>query len=480
MSQKVKKIFASLLIIGSVSWPWLGVRASFDPNFIISDQDILNYNSMSLSEIEQFLRAKGSFLVNYRAPDPEGNLIPAPQIIYNRAQTNKISPKFILVLLQKEQSLVEDANPTQRQLDWATGYGCPDGGRCNPRWRGFWKQVNSATLQFKYFMNGCNEEGEEYRGNRCEFKPYHTYVFSNPYSTIKRGSSVVTPANLATAALYNYTPHVYNGNYNFYRLWQRYFTRTYPDGTLLQAAGEPGVWLIQNGKKRPFLSKAALLSRFDPNRIIIVSKSELAKYKKGTPIRFPQYSIVRSPRGDIYLLVDDTRRLIQGAEAFRKIGFNPEEVIDASWEEIYAYRPGQPINASSTYVTGALLQNNKTGGVYFVQADTKAPLYDPIFLKTKFKDYSIVPVSPEILAKYRTVDPVKFDDGALLKSANSPAVYVISNGRKHPITSAKVFEGLGYKWENILVVPKKILDLYPLGSRIDDKYLDNFSTQTSL
>jgi len=36
-----------------------------------------------------------------------------------------------------EQSLIEEESPTQRQLDWATGYGCPDGGSCNPRWQGF-------------------------------------------------------------------------------------------------------------------------------------------------------------------------------------------------------------------------------------------------------------------------------------------------------------------------------------------------------
>ncbi len=434
--------------------------AEFNPNYIISNEEVLDYDSMTLEEIQSFLENKGGYLAHATFICPEdGKKYTAAEIIYDRAITNKISPKFLIVLLQKEQSLIEDKNPKQSQLDWATGYGCPDGGTCNPRWKGFWKQVNSASLQFRDYMD--NPHLYKYQAGK-------TYIFTNPYSTIKKEAVRVTPVNRATAALYNYTPHVYNGNYNFYKIWQRYFTRIYPNGSLLRAEGEPGVWLIQNGKKRPFLTKGALTSRFDVNKIITVKKTELDAYEKGDPIKFPQYSLVRSPNGTIYLLIDDTRRGFVSGEAFRKIGFNPEEVIDVSWEDLKPYKEGEPITASSTYPTGALLQDNTTGGVYYVTEGTKAPLLDAIFLKTKFKNRSITPVSPEKLASYKTVEPVKFDDGELLKANNSPAVYVIEDGKKRPIVSAKVFESLGYKWENIITVPPKIIDLYPDGKPLTE------------
>ncbi len=447
-----------------------GAMAEFNSNYIISNDDVLNYNSMTLDEIVNFINGKGGYLAKYLTKNPDGQLMSSSEIIYDRATTNKINPKFLIVLLQKEQSLIENTNRNDRALDFATGYGCFDGQSCSERWRGFWKQVNSASLQFKYFMDGCNEEGEN-KGELCEYKPNSTYTFSNPYSTLRQGNTIVTPANRATAALYNYTPHVYNGNYNFYKIWQRYFTRTYPDGTLLQAEGEPGVWLIQYGKKRPFLTRGALVSRFDPSRIITVAKTELSKYAKGTPIKFPEYSLIRSPRGSMYLLVGNTRRLIDG-NAFKQLGYNPEEIIDASWEDINAYRPSKPINASSTYITGALLQDNKTGGVYYVIDGTKAPLYDSIFLKTKYKGLSLVPVDPEKLAGYRTIKPIVFDDGTLLKSPTNPTVYVIALGKKLPITSGRVFEGLGYKWDNIITVNQKIVDLYSTGNPIDNSFLN--------
>lgn len=442
-------------------------KAAFNPNHIISDAEILDYDSMSLADIKAFMNAKGGYIAkNYFQNPNNGKMMTGSEIIYEIATTNKINPKFLIVLLQKEQSLIDEKTPKQSQLDWATGYGCPDGGGCDSRWKGLYKQINSASLQFLYYMDGCQEkESLTYNPylNKCSYKPGETYIFKNPYSTLNQETTVVKPANKATCGLYIYTPHVYNGNYNFYKLWQKYFTYTYPNGSLLQAEGEPGVWLIHNGQKRPFTSKGALTSRFDQNKIITVKKSDLDKYATGAPIKFPQYSLIRSPRGTIFLLVDDKRRGFTSGEAFRKIGFNPEEILDASWDDINAYEEGIPITATSSYPTGALLQDRVSGGVYWVTEGTKAPLWDAVLLKTKYKWKSITQEDPEKLSSYKTVEPAIFGDGELIKSSVSPAVYVIDNGKKRPILSGKVFEELGYKWTNIIPVPKKIADLYEEG-----------------
>lgn len=412
---------------------------------------------MNFEEIKNFLIKKGGFLANYSLANPEGKIMTAAEIIYDRATTNKISPKFLIVLLQKEMSLIEDTAPKQSQLDWATGYGCFDDSPCNTRWQGFWKQVNSASLQFRDYMDNPQ---------LYTYKKGETYTFTNSYSTTVNGTTVVTPVNTATAALYNYTPHVYNGNYNFYKIWQRYFTKNYFDGSLLQAEGEAGVWLIQDGKKRAFLTKGALTSRHDVNKIIMVEKADLDKYETGTPIKFAQYSLIKSPNGTVYLIVDDKKRGFTSKEVFRTIGFSPEEVVNATWEDVNAYEEGTPITASSTYPTGALLQNKQTGGVYWVMDGEKAPLLDAVFLKTMFKNKKIIPVSSEELDKYITTDPVLFRDGELLKSSISPAVYLITNGQKRAITSGEVFESLGYKWNNIITVHPKVLYLYDEGEPI--------------
>jgi hypothetical protein len=445
----------------------------FNPNYIISDFEVLAYDSMDLQFIQEFLTSKGGYLASYKTNactdddvlnkrECSGQIMSAAEIIYDRAAINKVSPKFIIVLLQKEQSLIEDKNPLQSQLDWACGYGCPDGDSCNLSWKGFWKQVNSASLQFRDYMDNPH---------LYTYKAGQTYTFTNPYATSdKPAATAVTPANQATAALYNYTPHVYNGNYNFYKIWQRYFSRpVFPDGSLLQAEGEAGVWLIQDGKKRPFISKGALTSRYDINKIIIVSKNDLDKYEKGAPIKFPQYSLIMSPRGTVYLLIDDKRRGFASGEAFKKMGFQRDEVTKASWDDINIYQEIAPITATSTYPTGALLQDKKTGGVYWVMVGEKAPLLDPIFLKTKFKNRKIIQVKQAELDGYKTVGPVLFGDGELLKTDISPYVYLISGGKKRLIPSDQIFNSLGYKTSNVIIVPSKILYLYEAGEPITEK-----------
>jgi len=492
-----KKIIYFILILAAgliFCHAGASAEADFDPDYIISDAEMLDASTMTLEDIEAFLVDKNSYLANYKTANADGRTKTAAEIIYEAANNYDcygvelsdnptraeraikcppatINPKVLLVLLQKEQSLIENPAPAKSELDWATGYGCPDSRACNTYWQGFGKQVNSAALQFYDYMENyrkslLDENDEDYEDYHYTYKAGNTYTVSNT----AHPDIQIMPQNQATAALYNYTPHVYWGNYNFYNLWRRYFTVNYPNGSLLQARGEPGVWLIQNGKKRPFLSRGALTSRFDTAKIIAVDESELDGYPLGAPVKFPQYSLVRSPRGTIYLLVDDQRRGFASSEAFRRIGYNPAEVMDASWEDINAYTEGPPITASSTYPTGALLQDKTTGGVYWVTEGTKAPLWDAALLATKFRGKVIIPETPEKLASFETVAPVVFDNGELLKSNTSSGVYVIEDGKKRPVTSAGVFTGLGYKWNNIVTVSNKILDLYPFGEPLSQVY----------
>ena len=165
-------IVAIVVAVVIAAIPTSTQAAEFDPNFIISDAEILDSGAMGLADIQQFLESHGSYLAKYRGEDYYGTVRSAAEIIYNAATNGydcsgvavdnpqdlaeakakcvktSINPRFLLVLLQKEQSLIDDPSPKASQLDWAMGYGCPDGAACSERWRGFGKQVNAAALQF--------------------------------------------------------------------------------------------------------------------------------------------------------------------------------------------------------------------------------------------------------------------------------------------------------------------------------------------
>lgn len=420
----------------------------FNPHYIISDEEMQDYNSMTLQEIERFLLGKLSGLSLRSFPDYQGNVKLASEIIFQAAQESKINPKVLLATLQKEQSLIENIFPSQNQLDKAMGYRCPDSGGCSPNSLGFGKQVDGAAWQFRQYLDHPDQ---------------WTFQVGQSYEV---DGLTITPITSATAGLYNYTPH-YSGNERFWRLWVKYWGKNHPDGSLLKAVGDSGVWLIQYGLRRPITSYGVLLSRFDPKKIITVNKSDLEKWAVGPPIRFHNYSLLHAPAGPVYLLVDDELRHIASMEVFRSIGFNWDEVIDVADADIAGYQFGTEITSSNAYPTGALLQDSSSNGVYYVDNGIRYPIYSLEILKSNFPTRVITRVASSQLDQYQLGEPIKFRDGELVKADNDGKIYAIADGERHWITSEAVFDKLNYRWDNVIVSSAQAVELQPLGDSIE-------------
>ncbi len=456
----LKKTFFIIFIILLISPNIALAAASFNPNIIISDNDLTNSQSMSHDRLQNFLEHKGA-LGSYTTNDPWGNTKSAAQIIHDAAQYWTISPQYLLVRMQIEQSLVTSANPTQRQLDWATGYGvCDSCSKDDPqvkKYQGFFNQINWAARRIREsYLADLESRGMTFTG----WGPGITKTTGDGYQ--------VTPANDATAALYTYTPYVYNANYNIWRFWQDWFTKNYPDGSLLQAQGENGVYLIKNGKKRPILSKSALVSRFDASRIILVSPTDLDLYEEGDPIKFANYSLIRSQQtGRVFLIDGDQRRYIESPEVFRKIGFNPEEIEVVDESELTPYGFGPNINMESIYPTGILLQSKDTGGISYVENGIRHSIWSKEILQNRFSNRTPVTVEQSSISEYPLGDPIKFNDGEIITSPGMRGVYFISNGYRRGIANEDTFAGLGLKWENLIWTTDEAVRIHPEAEPID-------------
>ncbi len=158
----------------------------------------------------------------------------AAEIISWVAQSCGINPQVLIVLIQKEQSLITDDWPWPVQYRSATGYGCPDSAPCDTEYYGFFNQVYNAARQFKRYARDSN---------LFNFKAgMNANIQYNPNAAC--GSSVVYIQNQATAGLYNYTPYQPNaaalnnlygtgdgcsayGNRNFWRLFNDWFGSTF-------------------------------------------------------------------------------------------------------------------------------------------------------------------------------------------------------------------------------------------------------------
>ena len=208
----------------------------FDPSSIISDDLFFNGSAMNPGEVQAFLDAMGvncrtgtdgtPCVKNYRqdTTDRAGDQYCGPyagrpqetaaDIITKAGQACGISQKVLLVILQKEQSLVTtrggDALYARRYRE-AMGYACPDNGTCNPAYNGFANQVYSAARRFQVYAK--NPTSYAHRpGMTVDVRYYPEGVKPEDFNYQSRdcGKLRVYIRNQATAGLYNYTPYVPN------------------------------------------------------------------------------------------------------------------------------------------------------------------------------------------------------------------------------------------------------------------------------
>lgn len=427
---------------------------TFNPNYIISDSELVDADALNLGQIQSILNrgALGSKILE----DHTGAKRTAAEIIWLTSLNVGINPKFLLVLLQKEQSLVMDDSPTDRQLDWATGYAvCDNCSKDDPaiqRWKGFGKQVNSAALQF---VDGYLEDIEAKGTTQGKY---------GPGVEVKINNEIVVPQNAATAALYAYTPHI-EGNRNFAMIWEDWFGVNHITGTLLKGASSPDVYLIQYGMKRHITSWSAFISRFNPNLIVEVPDTVLDNYETGRPIAFANYALLKTASGTRYLLVNDTLRPFESEAVYRSIGFVEDELIDVSESELADYEIGETITLKTKDPQGKLLQLSTTGAVFFIENGSRHPIIDKSILLARFKNAPLVKATPVEVEQYKEGSAVTLPDGALIKGPDE-VIYMISEGLKRPFESTSVFTSLGFEEVDILTVPQTVLDIHVTGTTI--------------
>ncbi len=225
-------------------------------NNIVSDANFIDINSMSVVDIQNFLTSQNSYLATYTdssetlADATAENGKSAAQIIFDAAHglypaaigtangitvsaaTGTISPKIILVFLQKEQSLVSSSSVSSGQLNAAMGYSCPDSGGCNPAYAGFAMQVGWGAWQLRYNFIAAGLPASWWNSTYGAGNSSTCYAGQTKTLSDYTGSYNLTFANAATAAIYRYTPHVFDSAYNVWKLFNySYFSNSAPPST---------------------------------------------------------------------------------------------------------------------------------------------------------------------------------------------------------------------------------------------------------
>jgi hypothetical protein len=436
-----------------------GVKAAdlslFRPGNIISNEVFFDSTTMTEGQIDSFLRqqvprcqagytclkdftqtttsrAADSYCGAYAGGASES----AARIIYKVAQACGINPQVLIVTLEKEQGLVTHTWPSDWRYGAAMGQGCPDTAGCDVRYNGFYNQMYGAARQFRIYTEGR----------------YFTYYAPGKTWNVRYspdaacGSSPVYIENQATANLYYYTPYQPNaaslragygsgdscstyGNRNFYQRFTDWFGSTQGRiGSIVQASGQPDVYLVSNGTKHHIASYddlLVLMSRF--GKVSTVAP----RYTSDLPTGKDVGRYVHDGRtGTLYLLEGDgTKHRFASTDQVATFGYPFADYVDLEPRLIDAFTTGAEV--------GTFVRAGSAPEVYVLESGTRRHIFDgdawrwasrgtPGFVATmRIEPAQAIPAGPTLFAPNTLIRGASSGDVLLVTPAD-PLIHIPS------------------------------------------------------
>ncbi len=467
MKQKILSFIASfLLLLVPISAFAQTVDPSFDANKLIDDKVFSDTQTFGSAQgIQKFLENKNSilantstdFLVKLKEPqitvlkealeDPQpklNRLRTAAELIWDASRQSGLNPQVILVTLQKEQSLItgrqtDAPEKVQRALDNAMGFGCPDATGCGDIFPGFYFQLfgnldatsNRYLGAAKSLMKSFSTPGG--RGPAINGTPAtvgQRIAIQNtqgaPYYALPEQQ--VTIGNAATAALYRYTPHVFNGNYNFWRYFKEWFR--YANGTLLKLKKDKSTYIIDNGTRFKIPDFVATARNINLSSAITVSSNEIASYPLSqTPYAPADNTIIKIADTDQTFVFINSVRRPASAFVITQRSLNPANAITVSKDEALLFGVGDQLAPSD----GTVLRGQTDPAVYLVTSGKLLAFNATTF--AQYKAAGKVQTVPDTeIASYPKAGFVPPLDGTVIKTERNQTVYAMSAGLKQPMT----------------------------------------------
>ena len=440
-----------------LSGPVAAARAEdFDPGNIITDAVFFNPNTMTDHQVQAFLTAQGAKCtpnslaclkdyVSTTVAKPAdaycrgyggGLQQSAAQIIVGVAQSCGINPRVLIVLLEKEQSLVTRSTPTTYAYERATGFGCPDTAPCNAEYFGLFNQLYLAARQFQRYSNGA-----PYTWIRVG---HENNILFHPDASC--GSAPVLIQNRATAGLYYYTPyqpnaaaleHFYSvvpdghpgkacaayGNRNFFRLFSDWFGDPRAGGFLVRTVENATVYLVA-GTTKYALPSAALLGAYAPlGPIGYVSQNYLDGLTTGaqTASRF-----AKSPSGSVYFV-----------DGGVKFPFGTCTVVEAWGGSCAALVALTDVQVAALADGGTMRTTARTGSgrLYHVAAGVRHEVADDASLVAAGLSTTSVTISDEAVAALPVGDPV-VRDGVVVQHRKTAEQVLVHSAGRNPVPEA--------------------------------------------
>jgi hypothetical protein len=452
------------------------VASDFSAGSLIADSVFYDFGTMTEAEIQAFLVQRGRSCVagempclkDYRENTPtrpqESGLCwgytgaageSAARIIRKVATACEINPRVLLVMLEKENSLLTRSRPTARSYQAAMGFGCPDTAPCNTEYYGFSNQVYRAARQFLVYRQNATRYG--YQAGRTNTIRY------NPDAAC--GSGPVFIENQATAALYIYTPYQPNaaalanlygvgdrcsayGNRNFWRLFTDWFGDPRLGSALVRTEQDPQVFLLADGRRLPVPDLAVYGDYVDPlGPVGYVSSALLSRYPLGPTLG----RVVRDTSdGSLYWIARGAKHHFPSCDVVvrwsnRACG---DAYVDLDPAQIAAFRDGPAVAAAV---------GTSSGRSYWVEGGRKREILDAESRAAAGIPGDQTTVPDTTVAALPLGTPVIRTD-VMVTARGSSSAWLVMGSTKHAVAD-DVRTGTGLR-----TLPQGTLDTASLGA----------------
>lgn len=484
----------SLQLLPNAAYAQQAVLPGFNPNKLIDDKIFSDTNTFGgAAGIQKFLESKGSVLANTspsfiaKLKEPASELLKqglddpganaknprtAAELIWDVAQASGLNPQVIIVKLEKEQSLIRgrqgvDEATLQKALDRALGFGCPDSGGCDNIFAGFYFQLfGNFDAQASRYLGAAKSLMKSFttsggRGpviNGLAAKVGDQITLDNTLGGYEGvpAQQTITLSNNATAALYRYTPHVFNGNYNFWRFFNEWFR--YPNNTLIKLSKGKDLYVILNGMKQQVPTFVAKARGLNPSSAITVSKTEFESYQT-EKLLGPADNTIAKVDGDsqLYVFINNVRHPASSFVISQR-GLNPDNALTMTKEDAELFKPGDQL----TPTPGTVLRGKTDTAVYLVGTDNNLQL----FTEFTFNQYQAAKkmqlIEDAELATYPKKGFVPPLDGTIIRGEKGTTIYELSGGSKRAFT-AELFKNRGLSFSKVAILPDDLVATYPDG-----------------
>ena len=202
----------------------------------------------------------------------------------------------------------------------------------------------------------------------------------------------------------------------------------------------------------------------DSQKVVVLNKNQLDLFPFSVKTNYSDGTLVQSfTRDRVYFIEKNKRRPIFSEKLFNLRKFSWSDIKFLSDRDLAAYSLGAPL----TYPDKVLIKG-ETSEVYLLENGKRRHISSAIlFNQMGFKWKDIIQISQLELLAHPLGEKFLFADGVLIREEKSSPIYLIKNQQKHWIKTLQAFLSLSYKWEDVISLSSEEIGHYPVGSVIN-------------